>query len=135
MRNLLFIFILVLPFVSSSTAFSQTKTPPKTEQEIKTLLCHKWKLTAMEAKGQKVELPPDMGNSFVSFKNDGTLVETDEGKDYQGRWTYDHRTMTLTTNDKDGIENQKIVKISEVELIIKSKWQEITMNLIMKRVD
>lgn len=89
----------------------------------------------MEAKGQKVELPPDMGNSFVSFKNDGTLVETDEGKDYQGRWTYDHRTMTLTTNDKDGIENQKIVKISEVELIIKSKWQEITMNLIMKRVD
>ncbi|HEX8505419.1 MAG TPA: hypothetical protein VF630_08630, partial [Hymenobacter sp.] len=45
----------------SIAAVGQSKAPHKTEQEIKMMLCHKWKLTHMETGGKRMKLPPEMG--------------------------------------------------------------------------
>ena len=79
--------------------------------------------------------PPEMGVSYILLKSDGTLIETDEGKDYRGKWTYDHKNMTLTTDDKDGIEKHKIIKITETEFVFRSKVKDLEISMIMKRVD
>jgi hypothetical protein len=65
----------------------------------------------------------------------GTLIEISEGKSYQGKWSYEHKTMSITTDDRDGIEKQKILKITADQLILKSKYNEMPMNLIWKRID
>ena len=135
MKKTILLILLIFTIINSQAVFAQTKPQSQTEQEIKTMLCHKWKLTHMETQGERNSLPPDMGESYMLLKSDGTLIETDEGKDYQGKWAYDHKTMTLKTDDKDGVEKHKIIKITDTELIIKSKFDGMAMNMIMKRID
>jgi hypothetical protein len=135
MRKLLFISILTLHTTLSITSFGQSTASQKTEQEVKNMLCHKWKVSQMEVQGKRIGFPPDWDASIITFNNDGTLIEVSEGKSYQGKWTYEHKTMSIITNDKDGIEKQQILKITSNQLIIKSKYQEMPMNLIMQRID
>jgi hypothetical protein len=128
-------FILIFALLSTFQVFSQTKPQAKTEQEIKVLLCHKWQLTYMEAEGKKTPIPPEMGKSYILLKSDGTLVETSEGKDNPGRWSYDHKNMTIKTDDKDGAQSHKIIKITETEFIIEDKSDGTTVDMIMKRIN
>src|SRR6185436_10210685 len=98
-----FPLLAILLFIGAS-AFAQTQT----EKEIKDLLCHKWKLTHMESGGQKIPVPTEFGDSFLDFKADGTVIEIDASEEQKAKWTYDHKTKTITTEDKEGTEKYEI---------------------------
>jgi len=123
----------VFLFITASS-FAQKDTT-RSEQEVKTLLCHKWKVTHIEMNGQKIPLPPELGESSLEIIADGTLIEKDATEEIKGKWSYDHKTKILTTDDRDGIIKHVILKISETELIFKSEVDGTEMNLIMKRLD
>jgi len=120
----------ILLFIGAST-FAQTQS----EKETNDLLSHKWKLTFVEMGGQKIPPPAEAGDSFLDFKADGSLLQIDTTGEEKAKWTYDHKTKTITTVDKDGTEKYEIIKISETELIVKATEEGMTFNLIMKRVN
>ena len=131
MKSFVLLF-LMLTFISGCPAFSQANGHPKTEQEIKDLLCHKWKLTVSESGGKKMAMTPQTGEVYLLFKSDGTIIETDDGKDSQGTWSYNHKTMTFITNDKDGIQKHTIARISKTAFVYKDSigGMKITWTLI-----
>jgi len=120
----------ILLFIGASS-FAQTQT----EKEIKDLLAHKWKLTLIEMGGQKLEVPPGVGDSFLDFKADGTILKIDPQKEQKGKWTYDHKTKIITTEDEDGVEKYEIVKISETEFTFKATHEGQAMTMFLKRVN
>jgi hypothetical protein len=123
------ISLMTISFANAQTNLSKVKT----ENEIKAMLCQKWKPTHMESEGQRFAIPPEM-ETFVTFKADGSLTEVDEGSTSTGKWTYDYKTRTLNTDDKDGKESHKIITITPKQLIISSQFKGITMKTIMKSV-
>ena len=127
--NKFFLFGILLFVFASSSAQTQT------EKEIRGLLCHKWTVTHFEIQGQKTPMPAEFSDNFLDIKPDGTIIEKDPTEEIKGKWSYDHKTMTFTTDDKDGIIKHEIIKISETELIFKSELEGTLVNLIMKRVD
>ena len=118
MRNLV-LLILTLTLTSRRPAFSQANRQHKTEQEIKDLLCHKWKVTFSETGGKKVAMTSQTVEVYLLFKIDGTFIETDDGKDSQGIWSYNHKTLTFETKDKDGIQKHTIARISKTDFVYK----------------
>ena len=135
MQKVIFAVLISIMTISSTNVSAQTKPAKvKTEQEITAMLCKKWKLTHMESEGQRFSLPPEMGESFVTFKADGSLTESDEGNISKGKWTYEHKTMTLKTYDKEGKESHKIISITPEQLILRSDFEGMTVNMVMKKV-
>ena len=110
------LLILTVTFLQDTQGFSQDKIQQKSEQQIKDLLCRKWKLIKMKSAGKEATLPPQMQAS-LHFQSDGTLIETDEGKEYKGKWTYNYKTRTLVTDDRDGIENHYVIQLDNSELV------------------
>ena len=125
-----FPLLAILLFIGIS-GFSQTQT----EQEIKALLCHKWKVTHMEVGGQKVAVPAEFSELYLDIKSNGTLIEIEPEGEHKGTWSYQHKTKTFITDDEDGIKKHEIVKINETEFIMKSDLKGLLMSLIMKRVN
>ena len=125
-----FTLLAILLFIGSSV-FAQTQT----EKEVKDLLAHKWKLTHVEIGGQKIEVPVGAGDSFLDFKADGTLLKIDSEDEQKGKWTYDHKTKTITSKDEDGEENYEIVKISDIEFSFKVTDEGQTMIMTLKRAN
>ena len=120
----------ILLFIGAS-ASAQTQT----EKEIKDQLTHKWKVTHMEQGGQKMPLPAEFGNSFLDLKADGTVLMIDSEKTERGKWTYDHKTKTVTTVTEEETQKFEVVKISETELVIKTTMEEMTLGMYLKRVN
>ncbi len=135
MSKFLLVSFLCLLIPLSFTAYGQPKLPQKTEREVKMMLCHRWKLTHMEASGKRMKLPPEMGEATVTFNSDGTLIEADEGQRFAGKWAYIHKSMSLITDDRDGKQKQTILKITPAQLILKADYQGMAMNMIMSRID
>ena len=123
-----FPLLVVLLFIGAS-AFAQTQT----EKEIKDLLIHKWKLTHMEQDGKKAEIPAEFGESFLDFKTDGTILMIDSEKSEKGKWKYDHKTKTVTTESEEEVQKFELIKISATELVIKGAFEEMTMTMYLKR--
>lgn len=129
------LFSLFLNCLFSCPAYSQENGQLKTAQEIKDFLCHKWKVAVCNLNGKKMIMTPEMGETYVLFKSDGTITETDQGKDSQGTWAYTHKTKTLTTNDKDGIQNHTIVRINNTSFVYKDSIVGMNTIWTLKRVD
>ena len=123
-----FPLLVVLLFVGAS-AFAQTQT----EKEIKDLLAHKWKLTHMERDGKKGEIPAEFGESFLDFKADGTVLMIDSEATEKGKWKYDHKTKTVTTESEEEVQKFELIKLSATELVIKGTFEEMTMTMHLKR--
>jgi hypothetical protein len=124
-----FPLLAILLFVGAS-AFAQTQT----EKEIKELLVHKWKLTEIEQDGLKVPVPAGVGDSFLDFKSDGTVLMIDSQETEKSKWSYDHKTKTVTTKSDEDEQKFEIIKISATELIIKGTMEEMTMTMYLKKV-
>ena len=122
--------LLTMLLFIGATVFAQTQT----EKEIKDLLATKWKLTHMEMNGQKAPVPPELGDSFLDFKPDGSIIKTDMSGDQKGKWTYDHTTKVITTTDAEGEEKFEIVKISATELVINFSEEGAKITLTLKKV-
>ena len=123
-----FPLLVILLFIGAS-AFAQTQT----ETEIKDLLVHKWKLTHMERDGKKAEIPAEFGESFLDFKADGTILMIDSEQTEKGKWKYDHKTKTITTESEEEVQKFEIIKISATELVVKGSFEEMTMTMYLKR--
>ncbi len=124
-----FPLFIILLFIGAS-ALAQTQT----EKEVKDLLVYKWKLTHMEQGGQKIAVPAEFGESFLDFKADGTILMIDSEKQEKGKWTYDHKTKTVTTESEGEVQKFEIVKLTETELVMKGTVEEMTLGMYLKRV-
>ena len=133
MKQLLFSFTLLILLSTVSVAKDSFSTI--TEAEIKSLFCHKWKLTYLEYKGKRKEIPGKLPASLLIFLQDGKLQEFEGTKKYDGSWTYSHTSKTIITVDKDGTENHKIIELSNDHFVMNGKYQGITFNIGFKRID
>ena len=125
----------VLLILLSSTIFAKDSFSTLPEAQIKTLFCHKWKLTFLEYKGKKKEIPAKLPVSLLVFLADGKLQEFEGTKKYDGTWTYNHSTKTIVTVDQDGTEHHKIIELSNTEFIMNGKYQGFTFNMGFKRAN
>jgi hypothetical protein len=101
----------------------------QTEQETRTLLCHKWKAVSIEIQGEKESQDEDL---YITFLKDGTFIDSDNGnKPSKEKWTYNHKTKTLITGDII----KKIVTINEKELKLSTEMDGQNIIVTLKRVD
>ena len=133
MKRIVTSFIL-LAFLSSIT-FAKDSFSVLSETQIKTLFCHKWKLSYLEYNGKKKEIPGKLPASLLVFIEDGKLQEFEGTKKYDGSWTYNHATKTIITVDKDGTENHKIIELTNDQFVMNGKYQGLTFNMGFKRMD
>lgn len=130
------VFIGFLLLVSShKVAFSNDALGNLSETQIKSLLCHKWKLTLIEAKGKKATIPASSPEITLKFLDNGQLEETAGKEFYKGTWTYNHSKYTVTTTDKDGKENHVLVDLTNDYLKMKTKFMGIQVMYGMKKVN
>lgn len=125
----LFIFVLAL-FICTFADISKY-----TEQQIKEMVSHKWRLITIEAKGKTIQVPADKPQVALKFNSNGSLDEYAGDKHYTGTWKYDHSTYTIETKDSDGKEKHTIVDISDKQLKMTTKFMGMKVVYIMKRVD
>lgn len=125
----------VLFILLSSATFATDSFSNLSEAQIKTLFCYKWKLTFLEYKGKKKEIPAKLPASLLIFLADGKLLEFEGAKKYDGTWTYNHSSKTIVTVDQDGTENHKIIALSNTEFIMNGKYKGFTFNMGFKRMD
>jgi hypothetical protein len=124
MKTYLFIFFTVL----ASSAFNAIGQSKLTEQDVKALLCHKWKVVIMEVEGEQHKVDEDL---YITFLKDGTFIDSQDGnKPPKLKWTYNHSTMTVKTG---GV--LKILKIDDKELKLKSIDDGKPIGVTLKRVD
>lgn len=123
----------VLVFMNS--AYSKSSLESLTEQQIKSMLCQKWKLATLEGKGKKMDVPANTPEIILHFLTNGTLQEKAGDKNYKGTWTYNHSKLTVTTVDKDGKENHTLVEITDDLLRMKTKFMGIEVIYGMKKID
>jgi len=114
-----------------TSLFAQTQT----EKEVKDLLAHKWKATHMEEQGgQKTPIPAETGDSFLDIKADGTYIMINSKEQKEDKWSYDHKTKTLTFTDALDPWKFEVIKISDTELVMKMIEEGETMIMYLKRV-
>ncbi|AYB29316.1 hypothetical protein D4L85_01390 [Chryseolinea soli] len=73
-------------------------------------------MTEMQLGSMKVP-SSELGENTTAFEANGTYKAVEQGEAYSGKWTFDPATQTLTTNDRDGIEKSKVIKLTEKELV------------------
>jgi hypothetical protein len=125
-----FPLLAILLFISGS-AFAQTQT----EKEIKSLLTNKWKATQVKAGDQILPIQAALETAFLDIKPNGTLIAGESTKQKNGKWRYDHKTKTLTTEMEKNTLKHEVVRISKTELVLRSVIEGIILNLSMKRVN
>lgn len=133
MKQLIFSFTLLT--LLSSVTLAKDSFSALTEAEIKSLFCHKWKLTYLEYKGKRKEIPGKLPASLLVFLQDGKLQEFEGAKKYDGTWTYSHASKTIITVDRDGTENHKIIELTNEQFVMNGKYQGLTFNIGFKRAD
>jgi len=106
----------------------------QTEQEVRKLLMHKWKITGMDLDGRTIPMPEEM-TEFFTFKANNIFIDNSDGKDSKGKWTYNHKTKTITTTEDGDIQLHKIVKLTGTDLVVTAKTDEGMSNLLLKRTD
>jgi hypothetical protein len=125
------IITLSILFFSCLPTFAQKQT----EKEIKGLLCHKWKLDYVMAGDQRLPKPPGIENTFLDIKTNGTLIAGELNNQKKGKWRYDHKTKTLTTETDKKILKHELKKITKTGLILKSSIEGIVLDIVMKKAD
>lgn len=129
------VFLLVLLCILFSVGFTKDGVSTLSEAQIKTMLCHKWKLTYLEYNGKKKEIPAKLPQSLLIFLPEGKLQEFEGDKKYDGKWTYDHDTKTVITVDQDGTESHKIIALTNDQFIMNGKFKGFIFNMGLKKVE
>jgi hypothetical protein len=117
-----------------TAGFHSAVTAQKTEQEVRKLLMHKWKITGMELKGETIPMPDGLREFFV-FKANNIFIDINDNKPSKGTWSYNPKTQIITTKDDGDAQLHEIVNISLTDLVITAKTDEGMSKLLLKRVD
>ena len=128
----LFLSVILTSFVITSI-FANDALSNLSEQQIKTLFCHKWKLNYLEFKGKRKEIPSSLPESILVFLNDGKLEQYEGKTKYTGTWTYNHSTKTITTIDKDGTEKYIIEEVGNELFVMSSKIKGFEFKMGLKK--
>jgi len=118
--------------------FSQSVTAQGiTEQEVKSMLCHKWKYSGLRMGSQNLPLPsPErLGGLYLEFKADGTTLRTGNDEDIPGKWSYTHKTLTIQIEDKIGKFKYKITSLTDSQFIYREKVAGVYDEMILIRAD
>ena len=130
MKRILSPLLVTLLTAISVNALGQTSPVPKTEQEVRDLLCHKWQPVSMKENGVILPIEKEDSALYIILFRDGTFVDYFEGNSPSNKWTYNHKTKTITM-----AHELKIVRIDNKELILTSKTEGVLTTLTLKRVD
>lgn len=133
MKQLLLSFLLI--FFLSDVAVAKDSFSSLSEAQVKSLVCRKWKLTFLEYKGKKKEIPAKVPASYLVFLADGKLQEFEGTKKYDGTWTYHHETKTITTVDQDGTEKHKIISLSNDQFVMNGNYKGFSFNMGFNKAD
>ena len=115
LKKLLFLFFIFI----SLNSYSQVQN--LNEDETLTLISsEKWYLAYVIFDGEK-EIDSE-NTDWVHFHRNGVHEYTDEGDYEKGKWSYNHNTYTLTTNDLDGVIEYKIISLSKTEFVLENEW-------------
>ena len=128
--------VVFLLFFSAIFISRSARGQAMTEQEIKTMLCHTWKYTGLQMGKTKLPLPsPErLGGLYLEFKADGTTLRTGSDEDIQGKWSYDHKTLTIKIEDKMGKNKYKIASLTDSQFIYREKIAGVYDEMILERV-
>jgi len=133
MRNLCCVLLIICTNCLPSQVFGQTERPANEEQQIRSLLCQKWRLIVMDSDGRIINIPAGEA-SYLNFKNDGTYTDsTARFKVSNGLWTFNQSDKVLETIDKGGKSKIKIVTINSNELKTEIKYTNAIMFLTYKK--
>ena len=69
------IYLFVLPFLLASLSFKAVGQSTLTEQQVKTMLCHKWKAISMKVQGEQIPADEDV---YITFLINGTFTDSQE---------------------------------------------------------
>jgi dipeptidyl aminopeptidase/acylaminoacyl peptidase len=132
MRN---IFSSIVALVICSVSFAQTNIQPMTEQEVLTLLCHKWEYKEYLSDGQKLPYPRKWIDASLLFKSDGSIIKREDDKDVTGIWSYNHKRLLITIEFQKEKERWRIQNISEKEFMFREYNDPPGFSTVMLRVD
>ena len=122
---------LFLVFITAATLSAQTTASPRTEQEIKSLLCHKWQIRILNVAGEDLPMEPGDEKSFVTYFKDGTfLVESQDGNE-KDKWIYNHKNKSIKSSDVV----KKIEFIDEKKLVLSITTDGLVTKMTLARVD
>lgn len=133
MKQLL-LSILLISFLSD-VVIAKDSFSSLSEAQVKSLVCRKWKLTFLEYKGKKKDIPAKVPASYLVFLEDGKLQEFEGSKKYDGTWTYHHETKTITTIDQDGTEKHKIISLNSDQFVMNGNYKGFSFNMGFKKAD
>jgi hypothetical protein len=131
-----FITIIILFFGINLTCNCQDLNPSK-----KQLLCKTWILSKYkESDGSMYPPLAQMKNGYTRYFQDGTFESKEQGILIKGKWTFDEKTMILTTTqnqikDYPAKIEAKVIKLDAKEMIIEALDEEgskLTLFLIPK---
>lgn len=132
MRN---IFFSIAALFICSVSFAQTNQQPMTEQEVLTLLCHKWEYKEYLSDGQKLPYPGKWIDAYLLFKSDGTIIKREDGEEIAGKWSYNHKRIILTIEFKNEKERLRIKNISTTEFMYREYDEPPGFSIVMIRAD
>ncbi len=134
MKKMISLYALMLVPAFSISLHAQKTLKPKTQEEVVAALCHHWRLTALEEGGMK--LPPSIKVGFteITLNRDGTFVKTVDREPVSGTWVYQPKGMVLQTEDKSGVILFAIIRLTETELVYKTKIGGLPTNVVLERV-
>ena len=121
--------LLLLSIWPGALLCAQTKL---TNEEFSRLISREWTLTEVQLGNVKVP-SSELGESTITtFEINGTYKAVDLGESYSGKWTFDPASQILTTNDRDGKEESKVIKITEKEWVIETTGPEGILRMTFK---
>jgi hypothetical protein len=132
MRN---IFLSIVTFFICSVSLAQTKQQPITEQDVLTLLCHKWEYKEFMSDGQKLPYPRKWIDAFLLFKSDGTIIKRENDEDIIGKWSYSHKKLLITIEFQKEKERWRIQNISDTEFMFREYNGPPGFSTVMLRAD
>jgi len=124
-----------LLIVTATAIFANDALNKLTEEQVKKMVCHKWKLTFLEYNSKKKEIPGSVPTSYIGFLANGTFYQTEGKMTYNGTWTYNHAAKTITTVDKDGTEKHAIIDLNTEQFTMNGKYKGATFNMGLKKAD
>lgn len=127
------IILSIITLVISSVSFAQTTPPPLTEQEVITLLCHKWTYKEFLSDGQKLPYPGKWIDAYLLFKSDGTIIKRENDQELMGTWSYNHKRIMITIEFKKEKERWRIQSMSDTEFMFREYGDPPGFSTVMKR--
>jgi len=131
LKTLLFALLVTLLNTISFSVLGQTAHSQKSEQEVLNMLCHKWQPISLKINGEIIPTEKADSALYIIFRKDGTFIDYFEGNSPSNKWTYNHKTMTITMVNQPG----KIFLINDKELVLAYKKDGISSILTLRRLE